>query len=264
MFTERRASNAFTAHRRLGLSDPLRVVLGYDSTEVAGTYACIESILDHASRPVSFILLKQDALRADNIYYKPRTQDEATEFSRSRFLAPYLVGYKGPVLFMDGADMIVKADIVELFDTTPTGIDVAVVKHDYSPDDVTKFGGKAPQSKYPRKLWSSLMLFWANTSACQRLTPRYVSEATGAELHQLKWITPPTITGKLPDEERIKNRVYGLDEAWNWIPDHSEARISFEDAKIVHYTLGTPAQGCKVKYQALWEKYHGKASKFAA
>lgn len=246
------------------MSDPLRVVLGYDSTEISGTHACIESILDHASRPVSFILLKQDALRKDNIYFKDRSSDEATEFSRSRFLAPYLVGYKGPVLFMDGADMIVKADIAELFETTPTGVDVALVKHDYSPDSATKFGGKAKQSKYQRKLWSSVMLFWAQTSACQRLTPRYVSEATGAELHQLKWITPPTISGNPPDEERIRNRVYGLDEAWNWIPGHSEPRVSFEDAKIVHYTTGTPAQGCKVPYQSLWEKYHKQSAEIKA
>lgn len=248
------------------MSDPLRVVLGYDSTEVPGVYACIESILEHASRPVSFILLRQETLRRDNIYFKDRTPDEATEFSRSRFLAPYLVGYKGPVLFMDGADMIVKSDIVELFESVPTGIDVAVVKHDYNPMEERKFNGAAPQTQYPRKLWSSLMLFWANTSACQRLTPRYVSEATGAELHQLKWITPVQMAGafRYSDEDRIANRVWSLGEEWNWIPDHSEARVSFEDAKIVHYTTGTPAQGCKVKYQHLWDKYHGKAAYIAA
>lgn len=245
------------------MSDPLRVVLGYDSTEVPGVYACIESILDHASKPVSFILLKQDALRKDNIYFKDRTPDEATEFSRSRFLAPYLVGYKGRVLFMDGADMICKGDIAELFDSVPTGVDVAVVKHDYSPMEDRKFNGAAAQSKYPRKLWSSLMLFWANTSACQRLTPRYVSEATGAELHQLKWITPEPIAASVrnyDDAARIEQRVFGIPEEWNWIPDHSESRVSFEDAKIVHWTTGTPAQGCAVKYQPLWDKYHLKAA----
>lgn len=248
------------------MSDPLRVVLGYDATEVPGTYACMESILEHASRPVSFILLRQETLRKDNIYFKDRTPDEATEFSRSRFLAPYLVGYKGPVLFMDGADMVVKSDIVELFESVPTGIDVAVVKHDYNPMEERKFNGAAPQTKYPRKLWSSLMLFWANTCACQRLTPRYVSEATGAELHQLKWITPVQIAGsfRYSDEDRIANRVWSLGEKWNWIPDHSEARVSFDDAKIVHWTTGTPAQGCKVKYQHLWDKYHGKAAYIAA
>jgi lipopolysaccharide biosynthesis glycosyltransferase len=248
------------------MSDPLRVVIGYDGSEIPGTYACIESILDHCSKPVSFILLKQDALRKDNIYFRDRTPDEATEFSRSRFLAPYLVDYKGPVLFMDGADMIVKADITELFESVPTGIDVALVKHEYSPLEDRKFNGVAPQSKYPRKLWSSLMLFWAQTQACQRLTPRYVSEASGAELHQLKWITPPQIRGHEThsDEARITNRVYGLDEAWNWIPGHSEPRVSFDDAKIVHWTQGTPAQGCKVPYQDLWEKYHKQSAEFAA
>jgi lipopolysaccharide biosynthesis glycosyltransferase len=205
-------------------------------------------------------------LRRDNIYFKDRTADEATEFSRSRFLAPYLVGYRGPVLFMDGADMIVRADIAELFETFPTGVDVAVVKHEYAPIEDRKFNGAAPQSRYPRKLWSSLMLFWANSSACQRLTPRYVSEATGAELHQLKWITPPTINGaaQVDDSARIEQRVLGLGEEWNWIPDHSEDRVSFEDAKIVHWTQGTPAQGCSVKYQDLWDKYHRKSAEIVA
>lgn len=248
------------------MSDPLRVVLGYDSTEVPGVYACVESILDHCSKPVSFILLKQDTLRRDNCYFKDRTPDEATEFSRSRFLAPYLVGYKGRVLFMDGADMIAKGDIAELFESVPTGVDVAVVKHDYQPMEDRKFNGAAPQSKYPRKLWSSLMLFQANTMACQRLTPRYVSEASGAELHQLKWITPdhPGLPKNYDDAERIAQRVHGLGEEWNWIPDHSEARVSFDNAKVIHWTTGTPAQGCKVKYQALWDKYHVKAAHIAA
>jgi len=226
----------------------------------------MESILEHASKPVSFILLRQETLRKDNIYFKDRTPDEATEFSRSRFLAPYLVGYKDPVLFMDGADMIVKADIVELFESVPTGIDVAVVKHDYNPLEDRKFNGAAPQSRYPRKNWSSLMLFWANTSSCQRLTPRYVSEATGAELHQFHWITKRSLPAYAPksDEQIVANRVYGLDEAWNWIPGHSEPRVSFEDAKVVHWTTGTPAQGVKVEYQPLWDKYHGKAAQIAA
>jgi hypothetical protein len=248
------------------LSDPLRIVVGYDSTEKAGTYAFIESVLDHASKPIQFTLLDHNALRKDGIYWKARTDDEATEFSRTRFLTPYLADYRGPVLFADGADMICKADVVELFESVPIGCDVGVVKHNYDPLNETKFGAyKAKQSRYPRKNWSSLMLFWANTSACKRLTPRYVSEATGAELHQLKWITNTQSPFYKPgnDDAIIANRVFGLDEAWNWIPGHSSERVNFADAKIVHWTEGTPAQGCKVDHEELWFKYHDRASLLA-
>lgn len=249
------------------MSDPLRVVVGYDPTEKPGTFAFMESVLEHASKPVSFTILRQDVLRRDSCYWKDRTDDEATEFSRSRFLAPYLVNYKGPVLFADGADMICKADIAELFDTVPVGYDCAVVKHDYRPKNSSKFGNyNAPQSAYPRKLWSSLMLFWANTAACQRLTPKAVNEKSGAYLHQLKWISPNWQPGETveTDDERIAKRVYSLPEKWNWVPGHSESRVSFEDAAIVHWTEGTPAQGVKVPYQGLWENYHFAAARITA
>ena len=222
------------------MSDPIRVVIGYDEREAKAAWTLQHSILKYSSRPVNFTFLYLPALEKDNLMWRERDPKQSTDFSFSRFLTPYLSGYKGQSIFMD-CDMLVRGDISNLLQYCPTGIDVAVVKHDYQPDNQTKFLG-AQQSKYPRKLWSAVMVFWCNTSACQRLTPKYVNEATGAELHQFKWIPSQRLTGNYPvlsDEEIIKRRVGEIPEEWHWIPNHSEPRVKIEDAKLIHFTEGS-------------------------
>ena len=225
------------------MSDPLRLVIGYDATEKAGVYTFIESVLKHASRPVMFTLLAKDTLRKDNLYWRERGEDEATEFSRTRFLAPYLAGYKGQVAFLDGADMICQGDIAELFEYCHPGQDLAVVKLDYKPSATTKFGNTGTQQRpYKYKLWSSVCVFNAYTPACQRLTPKYINEATGAELHQFDWVVTrhaATATPKDFDKDAIiARRVGEIPEEWNYIPGHSGFPI--EEAKLVHLTMGGP------------------------
>ncbi len=223
------------------MSDPIRVVIGYDERETPAVWTLAHSILKHSSRPINFTFLYLPALVKDNLMWRERDPKQSTDFSFSRFLTPYLSGYKGQSIFMD-CDMLCRGDVAELLTYCPPGIDVAVVKHDYKPANEIKFLGM-PQSSYSRKLWSAVMVFNCNTSPCQRLTPKYVNEATGAELHQFKWVPSKSITGTYPqisDEEIIKRRVGEIPEEWHWVPNHSDERIDINEAKLIHFTEGSP------------------------
>ncbi len=144
-----------------------------------------------------------------------------TEFSLTRFLVPALSQYRGWSLFMD-CDMLSRADFAELAAFTERAGDKAVLvcKHDYVPRTSRKMLDQV-QTRYARKNWSSVMLM--NNSRCTGLTPEYVNNASGLELHRFAWTTDASI-GELPLE-------------WNWLVGEYPHNPT---AKIVHYTLGGP------------------------
>ena len=197
----------------------LSVYIGYDPKESAAFYTLAHSILRRASIPVAIAPLMRTQLK--DIYTRERGPTESTEFSMTRFLVPHLSGYAGWSVFMD-CDMLCLADIGELaarIDRQPDKA-VLVCKHDYVPRTERKFLDQV-QTKYPRKNWSSLMVF--NNARCRALTVDYVNSAPGLELHRFNW-TEDRLIGEIPLE-------------WNWLVgeyDHSPK------AKIVHYTLGGP------------------------
>jgi hypothetical protein len=197
----------------------LQVFIGYDPNETVAYHTLAHSILRRSSIPVSVAPLMQSQLKG--VYTRPRGPTESTEFSLTRFLVPHLSGHRGWSLFMD-CDMLCRADVAELAAYTESTADKAVLvcKHDYVPKTERKFLGQV-QTKYPRKNWSSLMLF--NNERCRVLTSDYVNSASGLELHRFAWTEDARI-GELPLE-------------WNWLVGeyaHNPA------AKIVHYTLGGP------------------------
>ena len=79
---------------------------------------------------------------------------------------------------------------------------VYCVKHDYTPKEKHKMDGQK-QTIYPRKNWSSLILFNCSHSSNKRLSVDLVNSETGSFLHQFKW---------LKDSE-----IGSLDERWNWL-----------------------------------------------
>jgi lipopolysaccharide biosynthesis glycosyltransferase len=134
-------------------------------------------------------------------------------------MVPYMCGYEGWSIFVD-CDFLSRGNIVELFKLRDDTKAVQVVKHDYVPQEETKFLGNV-QTKYEKKNWSSLMLF--NNSRCTALTPDYVNKASGLELHQFKWLHDKEV-GELPTEWNHLVGEYGYDPK----------------AKMVHFTLGGP------------------------
>jgi len=171
------------------------------------------SILRQASGPVSFTPIN----RRNIPEFTRGMEDGSTDFSFSRFLTPWLSGYEGISVFMD-CDMLVMCDIYELLDYWDNKHAVFACHHDYTPSTATKFLGNT-QSNYPKKNWSSLMMF--NNDQCRELTPEKVNTAGGAWLHQFKWANH---CGSIP----IK---------YNHLVGEYHPRL---DARIAHFTLGTP------------------------
>jgi hypothetical protein len=195
------------------------VYVGYDANEAVAYHTLAHSILRRSSIPVTIAPLMRSQLQA--LYTRARGATESTEFSLTRFLVPLLSQYRGWSLFID-CDMLCRADIAELAAHAERNPDKAVLvcKHDYTPGPTRKFLNQA-QTVYPRKNWSSVMLF--NNARCTALTAGYVNSATGLDLQRFAWLDDALI-GDLPLE-------------WNWLVGEYAHN---PDAKIVHYTIGGP------------------------
>ena len=196
---------------------PIPIFIGYDPREAIAFHTCVNSIIRHASQPVSIMPL---ALNNFGDYTETHT-DGSNQFIYSRFLVPHLMGYSGHAIFIDG-DMILRGDIADLWAMRSLDKDVQVVKHDYKTRMTTKYLGSKNED-YPRKNWSSVMIFNCNNYPTRKLTPEYIQKSTGAHLHRFQWTSDDRV-GTLPPE-------------WNWLPDEYGAN---PDAKLLHYTLGTP------------------------
>jgi hypothetical protein len=200
--------------------EPLRIFIGVDSKEPLAYHVLASSILRRASIPVSLIPLTRASL--GRVYTRPRGNTESTEFSLTRFLVPYLSAYRGLSVFMD-CDMLMRVDVLDLWLEllAQPGKALWCCPHDYVPKFLTKFDGHE-QTKYPRKNWSSFMVF--DNAQCQALTPAYVNSATGLQLHRFEW---------LPSDEAIGT----LSLNWNWLVGEYPQNAN---AKNLHFTNGTP------------------------
>jgi hypothetical protein len=214
----------------------IRIFIGFDPRETVAWHVLCHSILARSSQPVSFVPLALHQL--GGCFNRPRDPLQSTDFSFTRFLVPYLSGYEGWSLFMD-CDMLVRADIAELWDLRDDRYAVMCVKHDHRPLETVKFLG-APQTSYGKKNWSSVMLF--NNARCRALTPDYVNSASGLALHQFKWVEGDEAIGELP-------------KTWNHLVGHDAPD---PEAKNVHYTIGGPYfgefRGCE--HSATWFEEH--------
>jgi lipopolysaccharide biosynthesis glycosyltransferase len=194
----------------------MRIFIGYDPSEEVALHVLTSSIWRRASIPVPVIPLMLNQL--------PMTRErhplQSTEFSFSRFLVPYLCNYKGWALFMD-CDMLVRGDIVDLFNQADPQYAVQVVKHNYVPKDGTKFLGNM-QTTYEKKNWSSVMMF--NNEKCRALTPEAVNTESGLWLHQFNWVADDSLIGD-------------LHPAWNHLV---EEYPHLPGIKLLHYTNGGP------------------------
>lgn len=142
----------------------------------------------------------------------------ATEFAISRFCVPFLQT-SGWALFVD-CDVLCLADIGELFALADDRYAVMVVKHDHQPTEATKMDGQV-QTGYPRKNWSSVVLWNCAHEGHFRLTKERLNRWPGRDLHAFKW---------LEDEQ-----IGALPEAWNHL-----VGISQGEANMLHYTNGGP------------------------
>lgn len=193
------------------------IFIGYDTRETIAYHVCSNSIIRTASCPVTISPL---SLRLLNNYTESHT-DGSNQFVYTRFLVPELMNYKGWAIFMDG-DMVVTEDIQQLWNLRDDTKAVMVVKHNYKTKASTKYLGSKNED-YPRKNWSSVILWNCGHPANQQISADYICSKTGSDLHQFKWLADDLI-GELPIE-------------WNWLADEFGYN---QQAKLIHYTLGTP------------------------
>lgn len=200
----------------------IRVFIGYDKVESTAWHTMVHSIYKHSSRPVAIIPIHNDNFKG--IYSKERDPKQSNTFSFSRFLVPYLSNYDGYSVFFD-CDMMLRVDIAEIFkviDEQP-GKAVYVVKHDYSPKNKIKYLNTV-QYQYPRKNWSSVVLWNCSHPSNKRVTTDFVNTSSGKELHRFTWL----------DDDEIGE----LDVKWNWlVGEYSNPPL---DVKNVHWTVGGP------------------------
>lgn len=155
---------------------PLKIMIGHDSRQPLSANVLANSIYRRSSLPVSIAMLDIKTL--------PIKRQGLTEFTYSRYLVPWLCDYQGWGLFLD-SDMLVMADIAELFSCADESKAVMVVKN------------------AQRFEWPSLMLF--NCAKCTSLTPKYVENYGSPQ--DFGWAQGAV--GELPKEW---NHCVGYDE----------------------------------------------------
>jgi len=172
---------------------PINVFIGFDSRQPLAFQVAAHSVWKTSGCSVSVTRL--------DLRHLPVGRRGLTEFTYSRFLAPWLCAYKGMSVFLD-SDVLVREDVVELL-----GYAMAYPK---TPVFVVKG---------PRKFeWASLMVF--NNPLCQMLTPAYVENR---RLNPLAFPWAHTV-GELPKE-------------WNHLVGYD---VPNPEAKLVHFTQGIP------------------------
>ena len=216
------------------------IFIGVDPRERAAANVLIDSLLAHSSAPLAITALITPQLQKQNLYWRPKDPKQSTAFSFTRFLVPQLLNFQGWGIFMD-CDMLCRADISELWALRDQTYALMCVKHNHKPNETTKFLGE-PQTAYPRKNWSSLMLF--NASQCQALTAAYVNSASGLELHRFQWLED--------------HKIGALPEQWNHLVD---VQTPDPEAKLLHFTLGGPwFAGQESSHSAEWFIARDRAS----
>ncbi len=199
----------------------MKLFIGWDSREDIAYQVCKHSVEARTTSNVDIIPLKQHELRSAGIYNRPIDTLGSTEFTFSRFFVPHLMDYQGWAVFCD-CDFLWLTDIKNLFDLANDDYAVQVVKHDYTPKETIKMDGKT-QSLYPRKNWSSLIMWNCGHPANKKLSLDVLNNESGKFLHRFQW---------LKDVE-----IGGLAHAWNWLEGwYHEPEDGMPN--VIHYTRG--------------------------
>lgn len=214
-----------------------KVFVGYDSREDIAWQVCRHSILRHSDNDVTVVPLRLNVLRELGLYTRAMDLGASTEFSLTRFLTPYLAAQSGWVLFCD-CDILFTTDVRQIFEGLDASKALYCVQHDYTPAHSVKMDGKK-QAVYPRKNWSSLMIFNCNHPDVRALTPEIINSATPAFLHRFEWI-------------KDQSEIGALELDWNFL--EGEYVKPDETPRVIHYTNGGPWfeewQNCD--YANLW------------
>lgn len=220
----------------------MKVYIGYDQKQRDASEVCKYSIQKNSSKYIEVVDLKKDILIKNELYYRPDGDPSSTDFTYTRFLVPYLSNYSGWSMFCDN-DFVFTDDIYSIMDDIMWDPEVnnravyVVKQPEYVPASDTKFYGEQ-QLSFPRKNWSSFMLFNNSHPACKKLNPFSVSNQSPQWLHRFEWCSDHNIGGLAPD--------------WNFLVGDHE----FDDYYIprgIHFTNGGPFNGVWGQdYEEIW------------
>jgi lipopolysaccharide biosynthesis glycosyltransferase len=215
----------------------LKVFIGYDSREQDAYDVAAFSIERRSSLDLDISPLRLNDLTSAGLYHRSVDPLASTEFTYTRFLTPFLAGYRQKALFFD-CDFLWLGDVAELLSEATGSCAVWCVKHDYRPKDNVKMDGVV-QTSYPRKNWSSLMLFDCEHISTKRLTVDVVNKETPAFLHRMNWAED--------------GEIGELSTTWNWLEGWNE-KPAAGTPKAIHFTRGGPwfESWRDVDYADLW------------
>lgn len=209
----------------------MRVFIGYDPAEAKAYEVAAATLLETSAllaEPLMTDKLNSQGLLSRPVDERGHRYDLmsnapcSTTFSVSRFLVPLLCNDQW-ALFTD-CDVVFLADVHELLlSVADDSKAVQVVKHQHIPEPNTQKMGGMPQTIYPRKNWSSVMLFNCHHPANRRLTIEDINRRPGRDLHAFYWLH--------------NNEIGELPVAWNWLVD---CQPRPNPVKIAHMTLGGP------------------------
>ena len=195
----------------------MRIFIGHDSRHKQASKVCKQSILNYWP-DADITYLDKAKLKEIGMYGRKDVDGESTEFSFTRFYVPLICNYKGIAMFCDN-DFLWKCDPRKLrkyINKKP----LAVVKHeDYDVIEDKMDGVK--NKAYPKKNWSSLMIFRCNQFK-NKLNKEYLDNATPAQLHEFHFIN--------------ENNISSIPKEYNCLVGHYDC----ENAKALHYTNGGP------------------------
>tara|TARA_A100001515_G_C4578048_1_gene212088 strand:+ start:778 stop:1440 length:663 start_codon:yes stop_codon:yes gene_type:complete len=217
----------------------LKIFIGWDSRETDAYNVCVKSLKEHASQELDITPIVRETLIETGEYYRPQPEAGSVEFTYTRFLTPYLADYDGWALFID-CDFLFTKDVADLFAMADDKYAAMCVKHDYVPRNAIKMDGQK-QVSYPRKNWSSCILWNCSHPSNKALTKDVVSSESGAFLHRFQFLNDEEI-GEIPLE-------------WNWLEGEYDKPET--PPAVIHFTNGGPwfDNWQDVDYAELWRSY---------
>ena len=198
----------------------INVAIGFDPRETIAYHVLEQSIIDKCSQPVAIIPLASSMLKDFD-----GQRDGTNAFIYSRFLVPELMDYQGWAVYLD-SDMMFRDDLAKLWAMRDESKAVMVVQHDYHTRHRRKLIGtpmECDNEHYPKKNFSSMILWNCGHPQNRILTREFVQESPGSVLHRFQWLSD--------------DLVGSVSVEWN----HLVGEYTHNDqAKLVHFTLGSP------------------------
>ncbi len=212
----------------------IKIFVGWDSRENDAYVVCKHSLQRLSSTKLEIEPLVRSELIDKGLYRRKWHRNDvgvvvddidekpfSTEFSFTRFLVPTLMQFEGWAMFVD-LDFLYRTDVNKLFSLADSRYAIMCVKHNHMPVESMKMDG-VPQTTYPRKNWSSMVLWNCSHPANREVTAEKVNTMPGSWLHRFSWLSDELIGG-VPEE-------------WNWLEGHSSSKIK---PNAIHYTRGGP------------------------